>query len=231
MIERRNVPLWTCALLATGCGYGLHQTAKTQRPGAVSLQTGLSYVSNEVLSAQTSALPTLHFGGEVGPLRVGLSDHADMGFGLFYVTGVRVDSKFNVMPRENALAIAPRIGAGYAANSDRATTMWMAGVIASYDVSSTFTPYASATFANHWFASPQPAVELGQGEQLAPATGLGDGLLQLVAGFQWRLGSVALSAEYGRWVPTQNDPGTFFAFVPTDVVSFGVRVCFAKRCE
>jgi hypothetical protein len=231
MIGRRGVPLWACALLATGCGYGLHQTAKTQRPGTVSLQTGLSYVSNEVLSAQSSSPPTLKFGGEVGPLRVGLSDHVDMGFGLFYVTGVRVDSKFNVMPRENPLAIAPRIGAGFATNSDRSTTMWMAGVIGSYDVTETLTPYLSATFANHWFASPQPVVDLGQGERLAPATGFGDGLLQLVGGIQWRPGSVALSAEYGRWLPMQNDPGTYFAFVATEVVSLGVRFCFERRCE
>jgi hypothetical protein len=226
---RRGVLWCACALSSTGCGYGLHQTAKTQLPGSVSLETGVSYVTNDVLSAQS--LPTYKLGAELGPLRVGLSDHVDLGVGLFYVQGLRVDSKFNVMPRASRLAIAPRIGAGYAASSDRSTAMWMAGVIGSYDVTPTFTPYLSATFANHWFASPTPVADLGQGERLAPPTGAGDGLLQLVGGFQWRLGSVALSAEYGRWLPVQNDPGTFFAFVATEVVSFGVRFCFEKRCE
>jgi hypothetical protein len=229
MIDGRGALLGACTLLATSCGYGLHQTAKTQLPGTVSLLTGLSYASNEVVSAQTS--PTYGFGAELGPLRAGLSDHVDMGFGFFYVDGFRVDSKFNVMARENPLAIAPRIGAGYATSSDRSTVMWMAGVIGSYDVSPTFTPYLSATFANHWFASSTPVVDLGQGQRLAPPTGAGDGLLQLVAGVQWRLGSVALSAEYGRWLPMQNDPGTFFAFATTDVVSLGVRICVEKKCE
>lgn len=218
---------------AAGCGYGLHQTAKTQRPGAVSLQTGISYVSNEVISAQPEGIgPFVSLGGEVGPLRVGLSDHVDMGLGFFYVNGLRLDSKLNVMPREDRLAIAPRIGAGFASNEGRSTAMWMGGVIGSYDVWPTFSPYLSVTWANHWITAPQPAVDLGPGERLAPATGLGDGLLQLVAGVQWRAGSVvALSVEYGRWQPMQNDPGTNYAFVASDVVSVGMRFCFSGGCE
>lgn len=124
---------------AAGCGYGLHQTAKTQRPGTVSLQTGISYVSNEVISAQPEGVgPFVSLGGDVGPLRVGLSDHMDMGLGFFYVNGLRLDSKLNVMPREDRLAIAPRIGAGFASNEGRSTAMWMGGVIGSYDVWPTF---------------------------------------------------------------------------------------------
>jgi hypothetical protein len=70
------------------------------------------------------------------------------------------------------------------------------------------------------------------GERLAPATGLGDGLLQLVVGLQCRLGSVvALSAEYGLWLPMQNDPGTFYTFVTSKIVSFAVRICLRRPCE
>jgi hypothetical protein len=218
-----------CAPLVA-CGYGLHQTAKTQRPGAVSLQTGLSYISNENISAQQQPGP-LHIGAEVGPVRVGLSDHVDVGVGFFYELGARVDAKFNVLAPSDRLAIAPRLGAGYASGSDRRTAMWMGGIIASYDVDPTFTPYLAATFANHWFAGPQPEASFNAGEHLAPPTGLGDGLLELVAGAQWRVGSVvALSAEYGLWQPVQNDPGTFYAFVTSQVVSVGMRFCF-ERCE
>src|SRR5579859_3318841 len=118
-------------LLAPGCGYGLHQTAKTQLPGTTSLQTGVSQVTNQVLSAQDAA--PLHLGAEVGPLRFGLSDHVDMGVGLLYGIGARVDSKFDLLPHANPLAIAPRIGTGVGSRSGQAVVMWMGGAIVSYD--------------------------------------------------------------------------------------------------
>ena len=219
-----------CAAL-TGCGYGLHQTAKTQPRGAVSLQTAVTYITNANISAQQDRLP-LKLGAEVGPVRVGLSDHVDVGLGFLYGTGGRLDAKFNVLSRSNRLAIAPRLGAGYAVGADRQTAMWMGGVIASYDVHPRLSPYVSATFANHWFRSQKPSVMLKAGEQIAPPTGTGDGLLQLVVGAQWRASSaIALSAEYGLWLPMQDDPGAFYTFVTSQIASFGLRVCFSGRCE
>jgi hypothetical protein len=221
----------TAALLA-GCGFGLHETAKTQRPGSVSLLTGASYISNDTLAAQQNRA-LLQLGAEVGPLRVGLSEHADIGLGFFYGLGARLDAKFNVLDRSDRLAIAPRLGAGYAEGSDqRKTAVVMGGVIGSYDVLPKLTPYLGLTFANHWIAGPQPFTTLKPGERLAPRTGVGDGLLELAVGAQWHLGAVvALSAEYGLWLPMQDDPGDFYSFVTSQIGSVGVRFCFSRQCD
>jgi hypothetical protein len=229
-------PLAIATLVAplVGCGYGLHQTAKTQAPGAVSLVQGFSYITNSTFAAQnlSGATGLLQLGMDVGPLRAGLSDHVDMGIGFLYGPGVLVDSKFNVLRRSGRLALAPRLGSGFAVNGDRTTVMWMAGLIASYDVLPTLTPYLAGTFANHWIKSPQPDATFAPGEHLAPPTGAGDGLLELTAGVQWRTGPIfAISAEYGLWLPVQNDPGTFYSFVTSQIFSIGLRFCFHPRCD
>ena len=218
-----------------GCGFGLHQTAKTQRPGSVSLAQGFSYLTNSNLAAQqsTGGNPLgSPLGTDLGPLRVGLSDHVDMGIGLLYGSGVLVDSKFNVLGRSNRLALAPRLGSGFAVNGDRTTAMGLAGIIASYDVQPALTPYLAGTFANHWIKSPQPYATLAPGEHLAPPTGAGDGLLELTVGVYLHAGPIfAISAEYALWLPVQNDPGTFYSFVPSQIVSVGFHFCVHLRCD
>ena len=124
------------------------------------------------------------------------------------------------------------ISSSSARNSSTPAPTTTFGAISTTASFPTLSPYISATFANHWFASPQPDVQLNPGEQIAPPTGAGDGLLELVAGAQWRASSgVALSAEYGLWLPMQDDPGTFYTFVTSQIVSVGLRMCFSGPCE
>jgi hypothetical protein len=230
----RDVAIAALAVSFVGCGYGLHQTAKTQPPGSVSFVNGFSYITNSNLAAQDriGGSSLLRIATDVGPLRAGLSDHVDMGIGFLYGPGVLVDSKFNVLQRVSRLALAPRLGSGFSVNDTRTTTVWMAGIIASYDFLPALTPYVAGTFANHWIKSPQPEATFAPGEHLAAPTGTGDGLLELSAGLQWRTGPIlALTAECGLWLPMQNDPGTFYSFVTSQIVSVGFRFCVHLRCD
>lgn len=232
-------PLSLASLLAlTACSYSLHETAHTLPAGASSLDLGASLLVNDQTTGRNASLAS-GVGAEIGPLRVGLSDHVDMGIGFLYTTGGRVDTKVDVFGPHDRFALAPRFGAGYAAessNSDsqRKVVLWMLGLIASYDVSEGFTPYAGATFANHWVhATPSydARSELLPSQQFAARTGEGNGLLELAAGLRFRTSERAtFSLEYSLWAPMQDDPGDFYAFTTSHVISGVFRLCITGRC-
>jgi hypothetical protein len=130
------------------------------------------------------------------------------------------------------LAIAPRLGVGYATGVRTSTSLLLAGGIASYRVTRGFEPYAGVTFANHWIVQPPPDVELAQDESLASRSYAGDGLVQLNAGFELRTrGGVGTFFEYGVWLPAQNDPGDSYAFVTTHVFAIGLHVFVPRGSE
>lgn len=79
------------------------------------------------------------------------------------------------------------------------------------------------TFANHWI-EPEPP-EGGLPANAVGHRGAGDGLLQLSVGLQLVASDhVAFLAEYGHWFPLNDDPGDFYAFIPTNVVGLAVRI-------
>jgi hypothetical protein len=108
--------------------------------------------------------------------------------------------------------------------------MALAGGIASYRVTAGFEPYVGVTFADHWIERPPPDVQLAPGESLASRTYVGDGLVQLNAGFELSAHTgVGMFAEYGIWLPAQNDPGDGYAFVTTHVFAIGVHGFSPRR--
>ena len=79
------------------------------------------------------------------------------------------------------------------------------------------------TFANHWIEPGPPPGPLPP--NVVGHRGSGDGLLQLNLGIELMLSDhVALLGEYGHWFPLNDDPGDFYAFVPTNIAGFALRI-------
>lgn len=209
------------ALLTSGCSFGSFQTAHTQAPGTVSGTVGIAHVFNELDDEGGRSVLT-NTGAQLGG-RVGISKRVDVGLGSFMAYGVKADVKVNLLAPSQKLALAPRLGAGF--RLERDVRLLEAGAIASYRLADSFEPYVGLTFANHWIEPEQPA-ELGGKLPSNAVTRreMGDGLLQLNLGFEARLSEhVALLGEYGHWFPMNNDPGDFYAFVPTNIAGIALR--------
>jgi hypothetical protein len=210
------------ALLASGCSYALLETARTEPPGTVGGSWGVAQVHNRI-DEQGGRGGLMNVGPQVMP-RVGVTDHLDIGGGPFEGRGVRVDGKYNLMRRSDALALAPRGGLG--ARIDIGAFVPYLGMLASYRVASAIEPYAGITFANYWILDPPKPEDttLDRSERYAERSGTGDGILQAVVGLQLPAGTgVALLVEYGHWFPMQNDPGNFYRFIPSDILAVGMR--------
>ncbi|MEZ4225926.1 MAG: hypothetical protein R3B13_33570 [Polyangiaceae bacterium] len=218
------------AVVSSGCGYGLMQTAHTEPPNEVGAVFGAAYLKNElsgVAGRNTRAAVGMH----AAP-RLGLSDHIDIGLQPWLLLGARADVKVDLLAPLNPLAIAPRFGVGYARGIGSDTAMVLAGGIASYRVTREFEPYAALTFANHWITRPAPEVDLAPDETLAPRSGVGDGLLQLHTGFELRARTgVGVFLEYGLWLPARDDPGDSYAFVTTHIFAIGIHAFSPRRGE
>ena len=204
--------------LTRGCSFGMFQTAHTQAPGTVSITPGIAQVFNR-LDDQSGRGVLTNSGAQVGG-RLGISKRVDAGLGSFMAYGAKADVKVNLLDRSQKLAIAPRLGAGF--RLERGVRMLEAGAIASYRVADRFEPYAGLTFANHWIEPDEPEGKLPA--NAVTRREMGDGLLQLNLGFEVRASEhVAFLAEYGHWFPMNNDPGDFYAFVPTNVAGIALR--------
>lgn len=216
------------ALLTAGCGFGVLQTARPLPPGAMSVTAGLGSVENEVVAAQHAEQP-INLVGDLA-FRAGVVDRLDVGISGLWNTGLRVDTKYDVLPSKSRFALSPRGGLGYTVGGGSAFTAFGGG-LASYDVLRWLTPYVGGTYATYWVRGRTPSdVDLAPNERFADRKGYGDGLVELTAGLSLQLGrSVALLAEVDRWLPAQNDPGDFFRFVPSTVVMGGMQVTFGKR--
>lgn len=203
--------------LTSGCSFGMFQTAHTQAPGTVSVTPGVAQVFNR-LDDESGRDMLTNVGAQLGG-RLGISKRVDAGLGSFMAYGMKADVKVNLLERSQKFALAPRLGAGF--RLERSVRMLEAGAIASYRLGDV-EPYLGLTFANHWIEPEKP------GGQLPPNAvtrrEVGDGLLQLNLGFEVRVSEhVAFLGEYGHWFPMNNDPGDFYAFVPTNVGGIALR--------
>lgn len=219
------------ALLASGCGFGVLQTARPLPPGEMSFTAGAGSVHNSVVDAQQSPREPINVVGDLA-FRVGVVDRLDIGIGGLWNGGLRADAKYDLLPTRSRFALSPRGGLGYAAGGGWALTAF-GGALASYDVFRWLTPYAGGTYATYWVHGRTPNdVTLASNERFADRKGYGDGLVELTAGLSVQVGrAVALLGEVDRWIPMQNDPGDFFRFVPSTVVMAGMQVTFGKRGE
>lgn len=214
---------------ASGCGYGLHESARTLAPGQFGGGGAITLVANG--AEQDGKVRVRTVAPDVGMMRVGVARRVDVGVGLAYFAGLRGDVKISFLPEELPIALAVRVGAG-GAGFPQALVLAYAGLLASVDVSSWLAPYLGVTYANHWIfgidRDPPPS-----GETLVPRAGYGDGVLQNVLGFRFFLegerNPVSLSLEYGLWVPLQDDPGDGFSFVLNHLASLGVCIGCPRR--
>ncbi len=220
LVQRASVLTFASALASTACGFGLFQTARTERPGTVTGHSGTTVVHNAV--TRDPERDALAWGVDSG-LRLGLADHVDVGLRSFLLSGMQTDLKLNVLSPTDDLALAARVGGGYAARYE--TYNALAGVIGSYRVLRDLEPYVGVTFSNFWIMDyGEPEIPRDSTETYVDRSGTGDGLLKLVIGVQATLSAyTALMLEAGHWIPLNNDPGDFYAFVPTTVFGLGVR--------
>jgi len=215
----RALPLLLAGAFGSGCSFGSFQTAHTQAPGSVSVTPGVAQVFNRIDEQNGRGLAT-NLGAQVGG-RVGLAKRVDAGLGSFLLGGVKADVKVNLLTPQQRFALAPRAGAGYR-GAGRSVSMLEGGAIASYRFD-TLEPYLGLTYANHWIAPEPPEGILPP--NVIQRTGTGDGLLQLSLGVELRLSEhVALLGEYGHWFPLNNEPGNFYAFVPTNIAGLALRI-------
>ena len=214
-----SLPALVGASLTTGCSFGAFQTAHTQAPATVSITPGVAQVFNR-MDDQNGHSTLTNLGAQLGG-RVGITPRVDAGLGSFLFSGVKADVKVNLLERHRSLAIAPRVGAGY--RWQRRVGMLEAGAIASYRIAEEFEPYLGVTYANHWIEPEPPSGPLPQ--NVARGRGTGDGLLQLNLGVELMLSEhVALLGEYGHWFPLNDDPGDFYAFVPSNIAGLALRI-------
>lgn len=215
----RPQPLLPGVLLLSGCSFGSFQTAHTQAPATVSVTPGVAQVFNRI-DDQSGRSAATNLGAQVGG-RLGILSRVDAGLGSYLLGGVKADVKVNLLDPQQRLALAPRLGAGYRW-AGRQVGMLEGGAIGSYRFER-LEPYLGLTFANHWIDPTPPPGMLPP--NLAKRRGTGDGLLQLSLGVELGLSEhVALLGEYGHWFPLNNDPGNFYAFVPTNIAGVALRV-------
>jgi hypothetical protein len=212
------VPL-LAASLTGACSFGAFQTGHTQAPGTVSVTPGVAQAFNRI-DEQGGRSALTNVGAQLGG-RLGITQRVDAGLGSFLGFGVKADLKVNLLERHEKLALAPRLGAGY--RWGRSVGMLEGGAIASYRFRDNFEPYLGLTFANHWIEPEPPSGPLPP--NVVRRRGFGDGLLQLNLGVELTLSDhVALLGEYSHWFPLNNDPGDFYAFVPTHIAGLALRV-------
>lgn len=214
--------VFVLALSLGGCGYGLMQTAHTERSATVGGVVGGTYVVNK-LSGLAGRTTQTNLGGVLAP-RVGIGDHVDVGLQPWMWVGARADVKVDLLAPDNPLAIAPRAGGGYATGDKGDQFMAMAGAIASYRIGTRFEPYLGATYADHWISltKDEYAFSFSSGGTPVARNHTGDGLVELTVGSEIRLARVSgLLFEYNLWLPANNDPGDGYAFVTTHVFALG----------
>jgi len=210
-----------CALW--GCSTNLFQTAHTTPPGRVRGNVGLSYLANRVTAEQRRSGPNpfVSVAGQAG-LRVGLTEHLDLGLGSFEIEGAALDAKYNLFDHDRAWALAPRVGAAYGLNYR--TFRAEAGGIASYRASRLVEPYVGLTFANYWIGKyTRPSEPAPAGSHYAQRRGSGDGVLELNFGVELPSKHYATLLEFSHWFVLQDDPGDFYRFVPTNLVGVAMR--------
>lgn len=218
---------------ACGSGFGLAQTAKTVQPRSATLRLGVAGAYNENHDfdrGSGSLVSALSHHSLETAMRIGVGGNTDIGFGPWLAYGAQLDAKHDFVPRERPYGLALRGGASYAIGTDIHLWSMFVGTIASWELLPGVTPYLGITYRDHWVYQPTPPPPT-DGSHWASRKGYGDGLLQTALGLKLGSGRTSAYLEYGRWLPMQDDPGDFYAFVATHVVSITIGFCLDPGCK
>lgn len=207
----------------SGCGFGLYQTAKTLPKGDWRIGLAESYQGSPERELNYFSFP-----GQFD-FRIGVHERVDVGVNLFFVTGLLVDAKVNVMPLNNpfALAFSGGIGGGVDAVNIKTGILHIPlRVIASYNVGKSVTPYGSIGYGMWWiFNREKPEdMKVPEGETEVGRQGYGDGTMKFTAGIELAVKEkVALYIEYSYQHPVYDDPGDYYTFIPMHFAGIGIR--------
>jgi len=227
------------ALLASGCGFGQLQTARTTPAGMTQATFGHTLVSsgfkngNEPPSTDATFVLPFVFVPPHLELRRGLTDNVDIGARLTFGIGFTADVKVNLLPADLPLALSISAGAGPAVSLGEKGIYILhvpASVSASYDVAGWFTPYAGVGYHGIWMWGEDDPNQPNY-NYTAPM-GRGEGLLTPIGGIALgRRAGWGLLIEYGRLVTAWHDPGHGYTFVPAHLFSIAVRTGRASPFE
>lgn len=214
--------LWLCG---SGCGVGLFQTAKTTPPGQWDFNLGIGYVLNENAGNhgrtwQDHSLPMI-------ALRRGITQHLDLGFSMFLVSGGMIDAKYNFFSPENPWALSLLSGLGIAARSIASANVVHVPlrVLVSYQFEGAcLIPYGSIGYGFFWIFDYMAEHQPSSSSDLMERQGHGDGLLMLTAGLDIAVGTtMQFLIEYNYWKTMIDDPGDSFSFVDNHLFLAGVK--------
>lgn len=205
-------------VLASGhaCGLSQLQTARTVPRGEtqITVATGLLHTSDRGFTVQGVPLVPIEM-----MVRHGATDRLDWGVRTFLGLGLAGDVKWSLLPPERRTALSLSAGTGVA--FDRGT-VWRVPVTvaASHAVTPWFTPYAAVGYGAYWIFGYNEYTDPAQ--SYAPRSWTGDGLLSLHAGIELsRSSGRALMLEYTHARPIVRDPGDFYEFAVSHLISIG----------
>lgn len=226
---RRLSLLLAGALLASGCGLGTLQTAKTTPRGTLDMTVGGGFMTNEATEARGEYTAD-NFPQYIG-LRYGVTDHLDVGARLMTFTGLGADVKLNLLDHRRDLALAVQAGLGAAASFSSFPVEpeyqgWFLQlplkVLVSYRLFGRLTPYAALGYSFNWIFDRDGKRQAG--ERYAERAGHGDGLLSVTAGVELAVTrTFAIMVEYDFFTPVVDDAGDFYSFVDNHLVLIGFR--------
>jgi len=215
--------------VVSGCTLGPFESARTLPRGAVSVQVAPSVVINELVGDQ----PFLyHIYADVG-VRIGATDHLDVGLRPLNGLGLLADVKYNFLSPESHLAVALQGGFGAATDLDGTATLPLpVRALISYMVRDRFEPFASFGYSFFWYFGRD--FEGEPGVQYADRAGYGDGMIQITVGARvvlFRRGRTTghLGLAYSYWHQVVDDPGDFYSMVDNHFVGVGLGFEIGRR--
>lgn len=228
-MRRCTLPLLCLLIMASGCGLGTLQTAKTTPRGRFNTTVGGGY-KHDANMDQREHLTVDNFPQFIS-LRYGVTHQLDVGARLFYLTGLVADVKYNLVDHRSDLAVSLQAGLGGVASFsnfpvDPEYAGWMLHlpltVLVSYRLLGRLTPYAALGYSFNWVFDRDEHRQAG--ERYAERAGHGDGVLTVAAGLELALTpTFAIMVEYDLYKPVVDDPGDFFSFVDNHLVLMGFR--------
>ncbi len=226
---RRRALLLAGLLLASGCGLGTLQTAKTTPRGTFATIVGGGFLYNDSTAERESY--TLDNFPQYIAMRYGVTHKLDVGAKLFYFTGALADVKYNLMDHRSPLAVSLQAGLGGVASFSNFPIQpeyqgWFLHlpltVLVSYELLGRLTPYAALGYSFNWVFDRN--VKKKAGEQYAERAGHGDGNLSVAVGLEVAVTrTFAILVEYDFYTPVVDDPGDFFSFVDNHLVLVGFK--------
>jgi hypothetical protein len=214
----RPLAALAAVLLASsqGCGLAQLQTPRTVPRGETqtTIATGLLHTSDRGVALLGIPLVPVEV-----MVRHGVTDRVDWGVRNFFGIGVAGDVKWSLLPRERRAAVSLSAGTGLSYDAGVAWRVPVT-VAASHRVLPWFTPYAAVGYGAYWIFG------YGDGhdpyQSYAPRSWTGDGLLSLHAGVELsRASGRALMLEYTHARPIVRDPGDFYEFAVSNLISIG----------